>query len=1098
MQPNLSKYTRFFIYFIILLMPFYYGCQGAPAGAGGGFGFGGCSATQFSSTIGGNTAVQENETPNNSPSTNLDIDSNGGPLPIPVTIAKAVDGVDATSIIFDAYNEANGETNQKFLLNNVINTPVGLLTVGTIPDSGTAIAVINGQISDIIPFTASSFQYETEVNMAISFLILEPGADVSNGPFSFPVTTTVTRDKALGGFALTVHITNTSTEVKNQAIAANIQALGLALDHNGMVAFSAVDKNAQPIIGTIDILGGANAILNPNDNLWDQLSYSDDDPEIWGIDTQSNLIKIFDGESIINVDQSLGAIPEKRSYQVHPSHQFLATQIKSFNNNIGIDSMSVGFVDTNSLNLIGALPIPSTESELVNSLSYAWLNNSELIVFKNLEQTNRVESYDVSEIISGISNPQINLNYEFELDIAIDSPLSDLGFSKMIYFRCLFQESYYNLCRYDQVENKITTVIHLGYDIVNAKMSTDYSYIIFEGQIDDQDNILGIYHINDQSIELLNRGTNATIHPSDDDLIAYLSYDKTQQVQISVMNLQHQSLTPLALIIEPQQIDLAVDYDYTFRAFGGQPPYNYQVVDGVGEINQHTGYFKASHQTGESIIEVVDSVGNTAQTIVQIRPALENVENENVKVTESKNFEPNGGAGPFEYEIVTGGGSIDQSGNYTADNNQGPVSIKVTDSFGATATINAYVEGQPGDFDSFFNQNGFNINNGTINDSIKAMSIQSDGKIVGVGTVYDVGKKQAVIRTDALGNLDVSFGTNGVFEIDVNGGTGSFANDVKIQSDDKIVVVGQYFYGQSLSGVSLTRLNANGSLDTSFGANGIVTLNIAHQSIGKAVQIQSDGKIVIAGITQQSGSNPFHYFSARFLSNGQIDTSYAINGISIVDVGGNENLVEDLLIQTDGKIIVVGSSFITGSGFYQSSMIRLTQNGIMDNSFGNVGYVFATTNGGSDTKSFAAHLQNDGKLLIAGSSSNGSDDDIIVFRFLENGSLDQSFGNLGTVITQILAGSEVATAIQTQSDDKIIIAANTNNGANTQAVTVRYNENGSVDTSYANGGIQVIGNTKNDVIVNDFMIDQDGKYLFAGHYSQPASDDNMYIRQLWD
>ena len=150
----------------------------------------------------------------------------------------------------------------------------------------------------------------------------------------------------------------------------------------------------------------------------------------------------------------------------------------------------------------------------------------------------------------------------------------------------------------------------------------------------------------------------------------------------------------------------------------------------------------------------------------------------------------------------------------------------------------------PGDLDTTFNPpNGFVIYDSGSRDYGNAVAIQSDGKLVVVGKSEDA----LVLRYNAEGSPDNSFGTNGV--VIYGGGKYDQGNAMAIQSDGKIVIVGRTNVAAMDVDVLVLRYNTDGSLDNTFGTNGIVTFDYNQGSVdyGWAVAIQSDGKIVVVG-----------------------------------------------------------------------------------------------------------------------------------------------------------------------------------------------------------------------------------------------------------
>jgi uncharacterized delta-60 repeat protein len=321
--------------------------------------------------------------------------------------------------------------------------------------------------------------------------------------------------------------------------------------------------------------------------------------------------------------------------------------------------------------------------------------------------------------------------------------------------------------------------------------------------------------------------------------------------------------------------------------------------------------------------------------------------------------------------------------------------------------------------------------------------------------------------------LDQTFDLDGWATIDF-GNTEERAGSAVLQSNGKIVVAGSSYNGTSTE-ITIVRYNSNGSLDTSFDNDGKVSTNISSSPYGTSVALQSDGKIVVAGTS--FGSNTF---VARFNSNGIIDSSFDADGIATATIGSVSH--NSLTIQSDGKIVLVGRISSGSNG--QIAVIRYNSNGSLDNSFDLDGVV--TTTIGTNSWASSLALQPDGKLVVTGNSDNGSDLDIVILRYNNDGSIDNTFDLDGIVTTTIGNDDDYAASISLQNDGKIVIAGTKMNpGGSTNAssiVVVRYNINGSLDTSFnANGKVITdIVNPDDDETVTSVVLQSDGKIMLTG------------------
>lgn len=212
-----------------------------------------------------------------------------------------------------------------------------------------------------------------------------------------------------------------------------------------------------------------------------------------------------------------------------------------------------------------------------------------------------------------------------------------------------------------------------------------------------------------------------------------------------------------------------------------------------------------------------------------------------------------------------------------------------------------------GSLDTSFNSTGFVITNiGGATNSAQAVILQPDGKIVAGGSNLVLGSNDfALVRYNTNGSIDTTFGTNGIVTTNFGSGSDSITH-LALQTDGKIIAVGSVTIGGSVD-FGLARYNSNGSLDNSFGTNGLVTTLIGTTDIPRAVLIQSDGKIVAIGQANIAGINEIAL--VRYNTNGFIDTTFGTNGLVITSFGpATADIAFEAVLQPDGKIVIAGQS----------------------------------------------------------------------------------------------------------------------------------------------------------------------------------------------
>jgi uncharacterized delta-60 repeat protein len=349
------------------------------------------------------------------------------------------------------------------------------------------------------------------------------------------------------------------------------------------------------------------------------------------------------------------------------------------------------------------------------------------------------------------------------------------------------------------------------------------------------------------------------------------------------------------------------------------------------------------------------------------------------------------------------------------------------------------------------------------------VALQQDGKIVAAG--------RGLARFNPNGTLDNTFGTGGKTTIDVP------ASTVAIQMDGKIVTAGTVVNpSTSIADFALARYNPNGTLDTSFGAGGKVTTDFSGVSANAySIALQRDGKIVVAGVANIDGGEDFAL--ARYNPNGSPDLGFGTDGKVTTDFGLAEQGFSytewgSVAIQGDGKIVVAGRAYISSTGF-DLALARYNPNGTLDTSFGTGGKV--TTDFGTNYDgAFSLALQQDGKIIVAGQAV-GRALDFLLVRYNTNGTLDNTFGTGGKVLTDF-AGSDAAFSVAIRSDGKIVAAGRSFvfSTGNYDFAVARYNSNGTLDTSFGTGGkvtTDFLGDDDNAFTV---VVQPDGKAVVAG------------------
>jgi uncharacterized delta-60 repeat protein len=343
--------------------------------------------------------------------------------------------------------------------------------------------------------------------------------------------------------------------------------------------------------------------------------------------------------------------------------------------------------------------------------------------------------------------------------------------------------------------------------------------------------------------------------------------------------------------------------------------------------------------------------------------------------------------------------------------------------------------------------------------SLQSVAIQTDGKIVVAGA--DSSGPQAsfdLVRYNTDGSLDTSFSGDGTVTTGFGFAEAGTFTSVALQADGKIVAVGAHATILGASNICIARYNTDGSPDTSFSGDGELITQFGGTFAGaNDVAIQADGKIVIVGVSVSGDNGSFGV--ARFNTDGSFDTSFSSDGRLTTDFGSGGEGASAMAIQADGKIVVAGNS----NG--DIALARYNANGSLDTSFSSDGKLTTAVGSSSDVASDVA-IQADGKIVVAGASYDGSNNDFAIIRYNANGSLDTSFSGDGKLTTDIGSFDNTAYGVAIQVDGKIVAAGNG---------LARYNANGSLDTTFSGDG-KLTGS----FAANGLAIQADGKIVTAG------------------
>ena len=284
-----------------------------------------------------------------------------------------------------------------------------------------------------------------------------------------------------------------------------------------------------------------------------------------------------------------------------------------------------------------------------------------------------------------------------------------------------------------------------------------------------------------------------------------------------------------------------------------------------------------------------------------------------------------------------------------------------------------------------------------------------------------------------------------------------------------------------------------GTLDAMFDTDGIVTTSIGTaNAFATTMAIQADGKLLLCGNSNNGTDNDFTI--ARYLENGQPDQAFHMDGKVQLDINGGDDFPEGIVVRPDNQKIIVGGYSFNGNGF-DFSLAQFLPDGNPDLAFGNNGKAIEPIGTTAFAKGLA--LQKDGKIVIAGYSSQGTNEFTLV-RWLEDGSLDFDLDGDGIVTTPIGTNSATASCLIIQPDDKILVAGQAFNDATFrwEATIARYNVDGSLDEAFDDDGITIIANFNKDLFINAIALDHEGKIIAAGYTGTSPSNNQFALMRF--
>lgn len=383
-----------------------------------------------------------------------------------------------------------------------------------------------------------------------------------------------------------------------------------------------------------------------------------------------------------------------------------------------------------------------------------------------------------------------------------------------------------------------------------------------------------------------------------------------------------------------------------------------------------------------------------------------------------------------------------------------------------------WIQAQPGVLDPDFGLGGKRIIDlQGDNETALSVKIQPDGKIlIGGSSNPNSTALFTLIRLLSDGSYDPSFGTNGIATCTFNSSMASNLSDMVLYDDGSILVGGSAFIGFSTH-LALAKFQPNGLLDSTFSSDGLFTYNPGSAFYANALGVFSDGRIVVGGSAQVWGSQ--HASLLRITPNGTIDNSFGLGAGMVSTQIAETSTIMDLVVTSNDEIIAVGGT--SSDGFYNDALVlNYVYTGALDNSFDSDGIKTIVLDAYDDYLTRVIELPGN-KYLMCGVSNV----DFALVQLNSNGSANTAFSGDGIVRTDMNDSFDELHGLDMDPMGHIVVAGYSGYNLYDNAV-LRYNANGSLDNLFSLDGKTTVDMAGGYDYVYDMAVQADGKIVSVG------------------
>ncbi|MBY0370629.1 hypothetical protein K2X33_08085 [bacterium] len=395
-----------------------------------------------------------------------------------------------------------------------------------------------------------------------------------------------------------------------------------------------------------------------------------------------------------------------------------------------------------------------------------------------------------------------------------------------------------------------------------------------------------------------------------------------------------------------------------------------------------------------------------------------------------------------------------------------------------------------------------------LSDTAHAVAVNSSGEVYVVGRAGNATEDFGIAKLTSAGVLDTTFSADGKDTQDIGGSTDDEAYAVTLQTDGKILAVGKGG-SDSSAGLALVRWNTDGTLDTSFGTNGIFyNVLVSGYNEFRSIALDTLGRIYVAGNVTSGGKSRFAL--VRLTALGALDTTFGtnLNGVETTAPYADYDVVTSMVLTTDA-VWVAGSAHIpvsvTATTAHSDFLLRkYSRSGPVQGTshFDFSGIEGTTSSHVYDDRVYSMARDTSGSLILAGSSTMGGLTYFATARFLSSGTLDTTFGTRGAVMTTIkeTTGTStinvdgVASSLLISSTGYYLMAGTSAGTTRNSFAVTRLNSFGQERPFLAENSATLLTLDTTTASANGSALQTDGKWVIVGQAGLGSNSDFALVR----